>query len=177
MPLKKFRNGCSDTYTAKCSNNIQQMSTKLLAGFQMLSLEHRRMVASLMYLHDIGTGRITWPTTLQKVNLRVPRTGSRTESTFQLSIAPTNILKNRILSRASYLYDRISTKDPRLDVFHLNRKQFSKILMDVLGKDVDNGSTSWANAIKSGRSIAVASSEGQGWERGGESSILRPKSS
>jgi len=143
----------------------------------MLYLEHRPVVTFLMYLHDMVTGRITEPTALQKVNLRVLRTGSRAESTFQLPIAPTNILKNRILSRASYLYDRISTKDPRLDVFHLNRKQFSKILMDALGKDVDNGSTSWANAIKSGRSIAVASSEGQGWERGEEEKVqyLDPK--
>jgi len=142
MPLKKFRNGCSDTYTAKCSNNIQQMSTKLLAGFQMLSLEHRRMVASLMYLHDIGTGRITWPTTLQKVNLRVPRTGSRTKSTFQPPVARTNIFENSLLSRATYLYDRISTKDPRPDIFRVGRKQFEKILRDALGKDVDSGSTS-----------------------------------
>jgi len=55
---------------------------ELLQGFEILSLDRRRSIASLLFLYDIIREKIRNSDMLTKVNINVPRINSRYKSTF-----------------------------------------------------------------------------------------------
>lgn len=106
---------------------------ELLRGFEVYSLDKRRAVASLLFLHDILKGRIQEEDLLSKININVPRVNGRWNLTFRPPVSRTNVLKSSVINRACNLYNAISSDNPDLDldIFHQNRNTFRKTLLGL----------------------------------------------
>ena len=91
-----------------------------------------RTIASQVFLYDVLHGRVKEPYLLSKLNINLPRLHSRIKNMFWPPVASTNALKHAIMNRASECYNRLSDGLPDLDIFHLGRESYKKVLQEAV---------------------------------------------
>ena len=101
---------------------------ELLLGFEVDSLEDRRKIALLNFLHSILHGSDS--NLLHKIGVKVPRLHARLRETFHIERARTELLKNSVLNRACRLYNDIESAE--IDILAQTKLDFRRAARDVV---------------------------------------------
>lgn len=104
---------------------------QLLNRFNLLSLRHSTVCASLTLLYKLCNGSIDASDLLSQINFSVPQFNSRRHSVFCLSARRTNVACGETLHRACAWFNKMNTLH-NLDIFNLNLKGFKgEVLLHV----------------------------------------------
>ena len=100
---------------------------ELLEGFNIQSWTERYKV-TLLFLHDLLTGKISNCRLIAAVNLRVPRRSSISHMRHSgLNPHAQTYSGLSLLRRAAKLYNIIIVKDPKIDIFSMGQNKFRTI--------------------------------------------------
>lgn len=102
-----------------------------LQHYNMFPLDHRRKTADIVFLHKIINGIIDSPDILHKIQLSVPRVGSRLNNrkTFLLPSCRTNYSQHSSLYRLCSYYNGICND---LDIFNASAKTIKNFMYSKL---------------------------------------------
>lgn len=106
---------------------------ELLAGFEIDSLENRRRMAQLNFLHSVLQGHTNY-NLLREIKLRVPRPNSRLHETFYADHGQNRALRDSYIYRACTLYNDLEKKaeDVHIDILSQSKKDFTLIVKETI---------------------------------------------
>lgn len=103
--------------------------TELMSRYKLVSLEKRRNIASVIYLHKLLHNKIDDVNLLQQINFNVPSYRTRNALTFYLNNSRTNHCSNAPINVMCRLANAIQS---RFDIFYSTQKQIRATLHEVL---------------------------------------------
>lgn len=96
------------------------------------SLETRRKIGSLLFLHKMWNGTMTCPELLTRVYIRVPRIGARKKNKFFADKkARTELSKMSPINRMVLFYNQTLDMDDSVDIFYLRYTEFKNKLQRI----------------------------------------------
>ena len=102
---------------------------QLTVRYNLLSLEKRRSLNMLLYLHKILHNQINDPNLLRYLNINVSAYPTRNTATFYVNNARTNYYYNSPINAMCNLYSDFQND---CDIFFLNYKQYRRQLLQTL---------------------------------------------
>lgn len=100
-------------------------ATTLTRMYNIMSLEKRRLVADLLFLHKIINSSVDSPSLLSSIFLSVPVYNSRFLPSFREYLFRTNLGRNGPLARITRSYNSHCSD---VDIFHNSLKKFRALV-------------------------------------------------
>lgn len=104
--------------------------TFLLNHYNMLTLEKRRIIIGILYLHGILNNLIDNPEFLALIHIRVPRSSNnRIGNTFSIPIPRTNVMMNSPIYRILNNFNNLCNT---VEIFNTSKSMFKKQIETVI---------------------------------------------
>jgi len=89
---------------------------ELLNGYEIKSLNTRKKISLILFLNKILTSQILDSDLLNKINIQIPRTSSRSSKLFKIPKFRTEIYKNSPIIKSMILSNLLVSKHPDADL-------------------------------------------------------------
>ena len=112
--------------------------SNLCINFHIMSLEQRRVLNDMMFLHNILNNEIDCNELVSKLFLQVPSTKTRKENNlfFYNSKARTQIMIKSPTWRMGAVYNDINREVTNCDIFNINKNEFRRIITNLFSDKV-----------------------------------------
>ncbi|CAG9138363.1 unnamed protein product [Plutella xylostella] len=107
-----------DSYESSCDH------------FNMQTLNNRRIVSDMMFLHDVLRSRVDCPPLLREVGLAAPARRTRLTPLLHVPLCRTNYAQNTVLTRITRTYNKHFSE---LDLFDLSKPSFKNKVNSLSG--------------------------------------------